>query len=88
MMFARRSGLAPSSAERNAIYFSFVASFLLLMLSFHTGTAGDPLILSLGLPARFTLPARAVLAVFFVAATGWALTSLARRSSFPTIVAR
>jgi len=28
MMFARRSGLAPSSAERNAIYFSFVASFL------------------------------------------------------------
>jgi tetratricopeptide (TPR) repeat protein len=87
MMFARRSGLAPSSAERNAIYFSFVASFLLLMLSFHTGAAGDPLILSLGLPARFTLPARAVLAVFFVAATGWALTSLARRSSFPTIVA-
>jgi len=42
MMFARRSGLAPSSAERNAIYFSFVASFLLLMLSFHTGSAGIP----------------------------------------------
>jgi tetratricopeptide (TPR) repeat protein len=87
MMFARRSGLAPSSLERNAIYFSFVASFLLLMLSFHTGAAGDPLILSLGLPARFTLPARAVLAVFFVAATGWALFSLARRSSFRAILA-
>src|SRR6202521_3537286 len=87
MMFARRSGLAPSSAERNAIYFSFVASFLLLMLSFHTGTAGDPLILSLGLPARFTLPGRAVLAVFFIAATGWALFSLARRSSFRAILA-
>ncbi|HYU22475.1 MAG TPA: hypothetical protein VEM60_04980, partial [Candidatus Dormibacteraeota bacterium] len=58
MMFARRSGLAPSSAERNAIHLSFIASFLLLMLSFHTGSSGDALILSLGLPARVTLPAR------------------------------
>jgi len=57
------------------------------MLSFHTGTAGDPLILSLGLPAKFTLPARALLAVFFFAATGWALFSLARRSSFRAILA-
>jgi tetratricopeptide (TPR) repeat protein len=87
MMFARRSGLAPSSAERNAIYFSFVASFLLLMLSFHTGAAGDPMILSLGLPAKFTLPARVVLAVFLFAATGWALFSLSRRGSFRAILA-
>ena len=87
MMFTRRSGLAPSSAERNAIHLSFIASFLLLMLSFHTGPSGDALILSLGLPARFTLPARAVLAVFFVAACGWALISMARRSSLRTIIA-
>jgi tetratricopeptide (TPR) repeat protein len=87
MLFARRSGLAPTPAERNAIHLSFIASFLLLMLSFHTGPSGDPLILSLGLPARFTLPARTVLALFFVAATGWALTSMARRSSLRAIVA-
>ena len=87
MMFARRSGLAPSSAERTAIHLSFIASFLLLMLSFHTGASGDPLILSLGLPAKFTLPARGVLALFFVAATGWALFSLARRSSMRAILA-
>jgi tetratricopeptide (TPR) repeat protein len=87
MMFARRSGLAPSSTERNAIHLSFIASFLLLMLSFHTGPSGDPLILSLGLPAKFTLPARGVLALFFVAATGWALTSMARRSNLRAIVA-
>src|SRR4029077_14778809 len=87
MMFARRSGLAPSSAERAAIHLSFIASFLLLMLSFHTGASGDPLILSLGLPAKFTLPARGVLALFFVAATGWALISLARRSSLRAILA-
>jgi tetratricopeptide (TPR) repeat protein len=87
MMFARRSGLAPSSRERNAIYLSFIASFLLLMLSFHTGASGDALILSLGLPAKFTLPARGVLAVFFVAASGWALISMARRSSLRAILA-
>ena len=87
MMFARRSGLAPTSAERSAIHLSFIASFLLLMLSFHTGASGDPLILSLGLPARFTLPARGVLALFFVVATGWALFSLARRSSVRAILA-
>lgn len=87
MMFARRSGLAPSTAERNAIHLSFIASFLLLMLSFHTESSGDPLILSLGLPARFTLPARAVLALFFVAATAWALISMARRSSLRAILA-
>src|SRR6267378_3760232 len=87
MMFARRSGLAPSSAERKAIHLSFIASFLLLMLSFHTGSSGDALILSLGLPARVTLPARAVLAVFFVGASGWALVSMARRSSLRAILA-
>jgi tetratricopeptide (TPR) repeat protein len=64
-----------------------MASFLLLMLSFHTGPSGDTLILSLGLPAKFTLPARAVLAVFFVMACGWALISMARRSSVRAIVA-
>jgi tetratricopeptide (TPR) repeat protein len=87
MMFARRSGLAPSSAERNAIHLSFIASFLLLMLSFHTGSSGDALILSLGLPARVTLPARGVLALFFVVASGWALVSMARRSSLRAILA-
>src|ERR1700674_211640 len=87
MMFARRSGLAPSSAERKAIHLSFVASFLLLMLSFHPGLSGDALILSVGLPAKFTLPARAALALFFVGASGWALVSMARRSSLRAIMA-
>jgi tetratricopeptide (TPR) repeat protein len=87
MMFARRSGLAPTAVERNAIHLSFIASFLLLMLSFHTGSSGDPLILCLGLPARITLPARAGLALFFVAATAWALISMARRSSLRAILA-
>jgi len=87
MMFARRSGLAPSSPERHAIHWSFIASFVLLMLSFHTGASGDPLIISLGLPAKFTLPVRGVLAAFFVGASGWALVSMARRSSVRAVLA-
>ena len=86
MMFARRGGVAPTPTERRALRSAFIASYLLLMLSFHTGASNDPLILSLGLPAKFTLPARALLALFFVGASAWALSSLARRSNFRRII--
>jgi tetratricopeptide (TPR) repeat protein len=86
MMFARRAGVSSTEAERRALRLSFIASYVLLMLSFHTGASGDALILSLGLAAKFTLPARAVLALFFVGASGWALISLARRSSLRTVL--
>ena len=86
MMFARRAGLSPSENERQALHLAFVASFLMLLLSFQTGASGDPLILSLGLPAKFTLPARAVLAAFFVSSSGWALLSLVRRASWRALV--
>jgi Tfp pilus assembly protein PilF len=86
MMFARRAGVAPTETERRALRLAFMASYILLMLSFHTSTSGDPLILSLGLAAKFTLPARAALALFFVGASGWALSSLARRSNFRSVV--
>jgi len=86
MMFARRAGLSPTDAERQALHLSFIASFLLLMLSFHTGRSADSLILSLDLPANFTLPARAMLVVFFLAASGWALASLARRASWRALL--
>lgn len=87
MIFARRAGLAPTPSERRALHLSFIASYILLLLSFQTGASGDPLILSLGLPARFTLPARVVLALFFFGASGWAFQSLARRSSLRAIAA-
>jgi Tfp pilus assembly protein PilF len=86
MMLARRAGVAPTAIERRALRLAFIASYILLMLSFHTGSSGDPLILSFGLPAKFTLPARAALALFFVGASGWALRSLARRSSFRSVL--
>ncbi len=86
MMFARRAGLSPAENERQALHLSFIASFILLMLSFQTGSSGDSLILSLGLPSRFTLPARAVLAVFFLGCSGWAILSLARRNSWKALL--
>ncbi|HYL61342.1 MAG TPA: tetratricopeptide repeat protein [Candidatus Methylomirabilis sp.] len=86
MMFARRSGVTPTETERGALRLSFIASYILLMLSFHTGPSGDAMILSLGLPSTLTLPSRIALAAFFLCASGWALVSLARRSSFRSIV--
>jgi len=86
MMFARRNGVAPTHTERLALHLAFIASFILLMLGFHTGSSGDPLILSLGLPFKFTLPARAALSAFFVAASISALGSMARRSRWRAII--
>jgi len=86
MMFARRASLSPTNREREALHLAFIASYLMLLFSFHTGSSGDALILSLGLPAKFTLPARATLGLFFIAASGWALFSMARRNSWKALV--
>ncbi len=67
MMFLRRSGAEVQRGERKMLRAAFVASYLMLLASFNTGGSNDPLILSLGLPSRFTFPARLGLgAAFFV----------------------
>jgi Tfp pilus assembly protein PilF len=81
MMLTRRSGIVPTTLGRRALRLAFVASFILLMLSFNTGLSTDPLILSLGLPVSITLPVRGVLAAFFILATVWAFASLLRRTN-------
>jgi tetratricopeptide (TPR) repeat protein len=86
MMFVRRVGLSPTEGERKALHLAFIASYLMLLFSFQTGASGDALVLSMGLPAKFTLPVRATLAAFFLIATGWALLSLARRSSWKSLL--
>ncbi len=65
MMFARRSGTEISKAQRFSIRAAFMASYLMLLASFETGGSTDPLILSLGLPEKYTLPARLALASAF-----------------------
>lgn len=85
-MFARRAGLTPTEGERQALHLAFIASYLMLLFSFHTGVSSDALILSLDLPGKFTLPVRAVLGAFFLVASFWAFSSLARRSSWKALL--
>jgi tetratricopeptide (TPR) repeat protein len=80
MMFTRRAGAQVTSAERRWLHAAFVASYVMLLASFMTGGSSDPLILSLGLPAKITLPARLVLAIAFAAFTFMAFRPLIRRS--------
>jgi tetratricopeptide (TPR) repeat protein len=65
MMFVRRSGAEIRPSERRWLRAAFVASYLMLLASFNTGASNDPLVLSLGLPSKFTWPARAALAAGF-----------------------
>jgi tetratricopeptide (TPR) repeat protein len=66
MMFARRSGAEITAGERRWLRGAFVASYLMLLASFETGGSTDPLILSLGLPPKFTFPLRLVCGVAFL----------------------
>jgi tetratricopeptide (TPR) repeat protein len=87
MMFARRSGATLEQAERRWIRAAFVASYLMLLASFETGGSTDPLILSLGLPAKFSLPARLILGAAFALFTFLGFKGLIRRSSVRAMAA-
>jgi tetratricopeptide (TPR) repeat protein len=65
MMFTRRGGATLAAPERRWLRAAFIASYLMLLASFESGGSSDPLILSLGIPAKFTLPARLVLGTAF-----------------------
>ena len=80
MMFTRRAGAQITSSERRWLHAAFVASYVMLLASFMTGGSSDPLILSLGLPGKITLPARLVLAIAFAGFTFMAFRPLIRRS--------
>ena len=90
MMFARRAGAKPSKLEGRALYLAFLASYLILFLGFHTGPTTDPLFISLGIPEGFSAIARAVLAVAFVALSGFGLRRLCKpvgwRPMLPSLV--
>ena len=79
MMYARRNGAAPTTLERRALYVSFLSSYLLLFIGFHTGPSADPLIRSLGIPLLFSELARIALLVFFVLPGFFGLARLSLR---------
>jgi len=87
MMFARRSGATVTQGERRWMRAAFWASYLMLLASFETGGSSDPLILSLGLLAKFTLPARLVLGAAFAIFSALAFWPLIRRMGARAIAA-
>ena len=87
MMFARRNGATPTAAERRALYGAFVASYVMLLLSFHSGPSDDPLVISLGVPRAGATAGQLSAAVVFALAGGWALWRLARRLGFEAMTA-
>jgi tetratricopeptide (TPR) repeat protein len=87
MMFARRSGASVAVGERRWMRAAFWASYLMLLASFETGASSDPLILSLGLPAKFTLPARLVLGAAFAIFSAIAFRPLIRQTGARAIAA-
>jgi tetratricopeptide (TPR) repeat protein len=87
MMFARRSGAQVSTAERRSIRAAFIASYLMLLASFETGGSNDPIILSLGLAAKYTLPARVILAAAFAVLMFFGFRRLIQRSGARALAA-
>jgi tetratricopeptide (TPR) repeat protein len=79
MMYARRNGASPTALERRALYVSFLSSYLLLFVGFHTGPSADPMIRSLGLPLLFSELARITLLLFFLLPGFFGLARLALR---------
>jgi len=87
MMYARRNGVGPTTGERRALHLAFLASYLLLFVSFHTGPSNDQLIRSIGLPEALANPARLALFGVFVACGATALTRMSIRAGLPAMLA-
>jgi tetratricopeptide (TPR) repeat protein len=86
MMFARRAGADPDKKTRSALYGSFVVSYIILFLGFHTGASNDPLFLSLGIPAIVSRWEQIVLIAAFIVLSTYALSRLARQTGWRTLI--
>jgi tetratricopeptide (TPR) repeat protein len=79
MMFLRRAGAQPTTIQRRALYSAFLLSYGFLFLTLHTGTSGDPLFLSLAIPAKLSFILRAVFGIGFVATSSFGLIAVAKK---------
>ena len=87
MMFAKRGGATVGETDRRWLRAAFIASYLMLLASFETGGSSDPLILSLGIPAKYTLPARLVLGGAFAIFTVLGFDRLVRERGWKSMAA-
>ena len=87
MMFARRNGAPVTSLERRLLQIAFIASYAMLLVSFHTGPSNDPLILSLGIPAGISVALRWIFAATFLLLSCWVLAKWSSRRGFGPMAA-
>jgi tetratricopeptide (TPR) repeat protein len=87
MMFARRSGAEVNPSERRWLRSAFIASYVMLLASFETGGSNDPLILSLGIPAKFTFPVRLALGAAFAVFTWLGFQRMVRKHGVREMIA-
>lgn len=87
MMFARRAQAQPGRLERNALHLAYVASYLMLFLSFHSGASNDQLVLSLGIPEGLARTARILLVFAFLSFGFLGHLGMVRRLGFKAMIA-
>jgi tetratricopeptide (TPR) repeat protein len=78
MMFARRVGARPGTAERRALYGAFIAAYLVLFLGFHAGVSSDPMFISLGISPIVARWGQIGLGAAFLALSVYGLSQLVR----------
>jgi Tfp pilus assembly protein PilF len=86
MMFIHRNGTRIQRNDRNALWAAFVASYVMIFLTFHTGSSTDPFVVSLGLPT-FLDKARIPLLAFFAITGGVVLIRLIRQAGWKPMLA-
>jgi tetratricopeptide (TPR) repeat protein len=86
-MFVKRSGATLTRNEGRWLRTAFIASYVMLLASFETGGSSDPLVLSLGLPAQFTIPVRIALGGAFAFCAWISLHDAMVRSGFRRMIA-
>jgi hypothetical protein len=87
MMFLRRAGIPVDEADRPLIRTAFVASYVMLLVSFNEGPSGDPFVLSLGLPTGVAWPLEVAAGLVFLAASARTVIRWVSRGAFGAVVA-
>lgn len=87
MMFARRGGTSVTPGERRLLHWAFIASFVMLLVSFHTGVSNDPFVLSLNLPEKISIPARVAGGVLYVFFSSWVIAAWVKRGGWKGMAA-
>jgi len=87
MMFARRNGAQPTRADRNWLLTAFVASYLMVFVTLHSGVSAEPYVVSLGIPNGVGQFMRILLFLLFVGAAVRSMMPLVRASGVRALAA-